>query len=252
MVVKMVGWIQPVPSFSILSDAERRKISIQGENIGFNKAQIQQIENIVVSALSKHLDSFKTDVAGMPKGDNDMPKKIRRPIMLDGVKCWICGDNEQEYAENAAKLFRLTDDSATPKSINHNAHNFKTYTEKYMALYKHDQIRHTTLAGYTSYLRQHIYPWFGDMTIEEITIDEVQLFLNSKSHLAEHSVDQLRITLAFILAAAVEDGIIPKNPAKSKRLKNPSKGKKEQRKAFSVAEIRTIIADIPQLSEISA
>lgn len=176
-----------------------------------------------------------------------MPKKIRRPILVNDVTHWVCGNSEQKYAENAAKLFRLTDDSVTQKGIKPNTHNFKTYAEKYMDLYKHDQIRHTTLAGYMSYLRQHIYPWFGDMAIEEITIDEVQRFLNSKSHLAEHSIDQLRITLAFILAAAVEDGIISKNPAKSNRLKNPSKGKKKQRKAFSVQEIREIIADIPKL-----
>lgn len=38
-----------------------------------------------------------------------------------------------------------------------------------------------------------------------------------------------------------------KNPAKSNRLKNPSKKGKKQRKAFSVQEIREIIADIPKL-----
>ena len=236
----------PLPS-AFLIETERRKIVIYGENIGFSEAQIQQIGAIVASALSKHLDSFNADVAGMPKGDNDMPKKIRRPILVDGIQCWVCGNTEQEYAENVAKLFRLTDTTSAPKGINPNTHNFKAYAEKYMDLYKHDQIRHTTLAGYMSYLRQHIYPWFGNMAVEEISIDEVQRFLNSKSHLAEHSVDQLRITLAFILAAAVEDGIISKNPAKSSRLKNPSKGKKEQRKAFSVQEIREIIADIPKL-----
>ena len=97
-------------------ETERRKIVIYGENIGFSEAQIQQIGAIVTSALSKHLDSFNADVAGMPKGDNDMPKKIRRPILVDGIQCWVCGNTEQEYAENAAKLFQRQSDIPAEKA----------------------------------------------------------------------------------------------------------------------------------------
>ena len=141
----------------MLWKTERRKISIQGENIGFNKAQIQQIGAIVASALSKHFDSLIADVAGMPKGDNDMPKKIRRPILVDGVTHWVCGNNEQEYAENIIRTVlggaKAPDTSSTPHA---RSTNFRAYAENFMALYKRGKVRHTTLAGYEGYLKIHI------------------------------------------------------------------------------------------------
>lgn len=142
-------------------DRERRKIVIYDENIRFNGVQVKQIEAIVESALSKHLDSRKADVADMPKGENDMSKKIRRPILIRGATHWVCGNNEQEYAENAVELFqRLNRISISPPASHACSTNFITHAEKFMNLYKRGKVRHTTLAGYEGYLKNHIYPFF--------------------------------------------------------------------------------------------
>ena len=237
----------------MLWKTERRKISIQGENIGFNKAQIQQIGAIVASALSEHFDSFIADVAGMPKGDNDMPKKIRRPILVDGVTHWVCGNNEQEYAENIIRTVlggaKAPDTSSTPHA---RSTNFRAYAENFMALYKRGKVRHTTLAGYEGYLKNHIYPFFGKMALEEISVDTVQAFLNAKADLSEHTVDELRRLLNSILQAACEAGILAKNPSKSRLIKNPAKGKKKVREAYTQKEfdeIRDAMARLPNLQD---
>lgn len=128
----------------------------------------------------------------MPKGDNDMPKKIRRPLTINGVNLWISGNNEQEYAENIIRAVlggaKAPDTSSTPHA---RSTNFRAYAENFMALYKRGKVWHTTLAGYEGYLKNHIYPFFGKMALEEISVDTVQAFLNAKADLSEHTVDEL-------------------------------------------------------------
>ena len=87
--------------------------------------------------MSEHFDSLIADVAGMPKGDNDMPKKIRRPLTINGVNLWISGNNEQEYAENIIRAVlggaKAPDTSSTPHA---RSTHFRAYAENFMALYK--------------------------------------------------------------------------------------------------------------------
>ena len=132
-----------------------------------------------------------------------MPKKIRRPLTINGVNLWISGNNEQEYAENIIRAVlggaKAPDTSSTPHA---RSTNFRAYAENFMALYKRGKVRHTTLAGYEGYLKNHIYPFFGKMALEEISVDTVQAFLNAKADLSEHTVDELRRLLNSILQAA--------------------------------------------------
>ena len=250
----MVGWIQPVPSFSILSDAERRKISIQGENIGFNKAQIQQIETIVASALSKHLDSSKVDVAGMPKGDNDMPKKIRRPIMIDGVKCWICGDNEQEYAENAAKLFQRQSDIPAEKTETKEIL-LKDYLRGFVDTYKSRQ-QELTMRNREQIIRKHINPRIGELKLTEITTAMFQRWFDelASAGYKKETVLKIKNTLNPALDSAVEDGLIARNPLRSKRIVIHAEDG-ENHKAIppkKMKQVRDGLAALPEISKLLA
>ena len=68
---------------------------------------------------------------------------------------------------------------------------------------------------------------------------------------AKKTIDEFLLTLSMVLEAAKEDGLISINPAKSKRLRNPST-KKTVREALTSAEaddIEAHLQDIPQLRD---
>lgn len=96
-------------------------------------------------------------------------------------------------------------------------------------------MRPNTLANYEGYLKKHLLPYFGARDICTITIDDVQEFMNSKAAYSKKMIEELLLTLGMILNAAKEDGLISINPAKSKRLHNPST-KKTVREALTSAE----------------
>ena len=59
------------------------------------------------------------------------------------------------------------------------------------------------------------------------------------AHRREHYADdaEMVMVLGMVLESAVEDGIITRNPARSKKLKNPSK-KKTVRNALERASVK--------------
>ena len=63
--------------------------------------------------------------------------------------------------------------------------------------------------------------YFGCKPLEELTVDDIQDYLNSMQHLVRSTVNARHKCLKAILNAACEDGIIQKNPAASSRLMNP-------------------------------
>ena len=227
--------------------------------VTLKQAELDNAISVGISAALKslNLDNFileNTAISSSRKDENDMARKrIRREIEIDGQKVWISGDTEQEYVENyMAKLENIRNKNGTAsRPINRPlCPTFQVYGEQYMTRYKRkNQVRHTTLAGYESSLNNHLYPFFGNMCLDEITIDIVQDFLNEKHDYAVKTIKEMRMALSFILDAAVEDRIIDLNPAKSKRLRIRGK-EPEKREALTSDELNDIIAQIPNLQQI--
>lgn len=99
---------------------------------------------------------------------------------------------------------------------------FSTYAQQWLERYKESSLKPTTLLGYKSYLRKHLLPAFGDMNLLEISADDIQDFMNAHKDNSKKTIREWLTLLRQILDAAMEDKIIHSNPAKSKRLKNPS------------------------------
>lgn len=59
------------------------------------------------------------------------------------------------------------------------------------------------------------------MDVRDISIDDVQLFLNSKESLSKKTIDEIWLVVRMVLDVAFEDGLIPSNPSKPKRLLQP-------------------------------
>ena len=163
---------------------------------------------------------------------------------------WAVGHSIEEMNDNIVRLyvehglidkFYHVDHSAAPRK--QDIPLFKDYARKYMDTYKKPKLKPTTLQGYMSNLKQHLYPAFGNLRLDEITPEIVQTFLNDRIHLAKNTVHTMFVLFSEIMDSAFEDHFIPCNPAKSKRISIPSTKKKE-RMALTPEQLKAIIAQI--------
>lgn len=221
----------------------------------------QMKKRVIQRALfSQHgggnLENFKADGTDISAGEeNDMSKQVKCRISIAGKTVWITGNSYQEAFENY--LMRCIDAGiVTPangkasEAVNRK-YNFETYTWNWYNIYKVDTLKPTTLATYESYLKKHLLPHFGKMDIRNISIDEVQRFMNSKAKYAKRTIDDMHMVLGEILEAAKEDGLISINPARSHRLRNPSR-RKTTRTPLTTAEAKDVerhLKDIPKLMD---
>lgn len=94
-------------------------------------------------------------------------------------------------------------------------------------------------------LRVHLLPTFGDMELRRIKPSSIQSWLRdkSKSHAPAH-VRVMRVNLSQILAAAVDDQLIVRNPCDAASVKAP---KVEPRKVvpWSAAMVSTVVEEHP-------
>lgn len=122
---------------------------------------------------------------------------------------------------------------------------FKEYANKWFDTYKKPKLKPTTLQGYRSNMKMHLFPAFGEMRLDDITVDTVQQFLNDRVKLAKNTVHTMFVLFSEIMDSAFEDRYIQSNPAKSKRITIPSTKKKE-RQALPPEQLRLIIAQISE------
>jgi integrase len=80
------------------------------------------------------------------------------------------------------------------------------------------------------------------MSIEDITTDDIQRFFNGMNG-AKATKNKAKEVLNQILETAIEDGLIPKNPLKSKRLKITGKASKPT-EPYSVEQMRYLVQHI--------
>ena len=176
-----------------------------------------------------------------------MTTRIRQRITLGNEVQWVTGRTQRELIDNVIRLTMQHAASGNPMR-DRKTHDFQSYARNWMALYKENHLKHTTLREYSSVLKKHLIPAFGDMDVSAITIDDVQRFMNSKSDMSRKSIHEMVMVLGMILECAVEDGLLPRNPARSKRLRNPSR-KVTTRNALTTAELADIITHLHMLTE---
>lgn len=208
-------------------------------------------------AAIAHLDN------GIAKAEPDVSEEDAMPIIRERVVVGEHDDGSPIYkriqasskdelhrriAETLIEYDRLPgirqtqEETALPKAKTL----FRTYCENYCETVKKNSLRGASYRNYLSRLNNHVYPAFGEKYIEDITTNDVIAFLNERANLSKSYLEQIMVALKSILQAAVEDQIIPINPANSKRVKNPTKKRKEKF-ALSVDQLNTIQAELPHL-----
>ena len=130
---------------------------------------------------------------------------------------------EQRMSEVAHMTADLVSSSRfQPQPQQRDAHPFSAYAHDWYNRFKEPSLGASTKVTQKGWLKS-LCKHFDDKALEDFTVDDIQDYLNSMQHLKKPTIDQRKTFLGEILDAACEDGIIKKNPAKSRRLTNPGK-----------------------------
>ena len=150
-------------------------------------------------------------------------KRIKERIETSAGVQWVTGYSRKEIEQKKRAIIEEDIRRSLQMQVKA-APLFQAYAEAYMTRYKLRKIGANTMVGYRSYLTNHLYPNFGDLPIDSITVDRIQDFmlLEADNGSAKASINRIMQLLTQIMDSAVEDELIIKNPCKSKRLYNPS------------------------------
>ena len=219
--------------------------------------QARELLLALLPLLENHKSAPQDALESDTKGVSDMKKRhkqrVRVAVAEDGspVYKWAHGNSIDELNDNIVRIyienglmdrFLRQEQPVIPK-IQRRCPRFQEYATNWFETYKVPTLKPTTLQGYRSNFRIHLFPAFGKMRLDEITTDEIQRFLNERQGLARNTVHTMFVLLSEILASAYEDRLIPSDPSKSKRLSIPSHKKKE-RQALSPDQLKEIIGGI--------
>ncbi len=91
-------------------------------------------------------------------------------------------------------------------------------------------------------MTKYIIPAFDELSVEDITVDDVQRLFNSIEG-AKTTEDKAKVVLNQILDFAVDDKLLSKNPPKSKQLKITGKASKETT-PYTVEQMRYLVQHI--------
>ncbi|MFZ2016324.1 MAG: site-specific integrase [Nocardioides sp.] len=95
------------------------------------------------------------------------------------------------------------------------------------------RLQNSTIEGYKKIFRNHVTPYLGTIQLDKLTSTRIaahyrQLETSGRRDrpgygkpLSANTVSKVHVLLAAMLDAAVDDGLIPLNPAKKKRTVNP-------------------------------
>ena len=161
----------------------------------------------------QHLENCINEFGCVPfREDNtEMATKINRSVLVNGKKRWIHANTEQEYVD---KLAKLLDGSADNKP----KHSFEEYAWNWYNTYSAPNVETATAITYKRQLTLHLLPFFEGVAVEDIRTDDVQRLFNGMNG-AKATKQKAKQVLNMIMDTALEEGLIPQNPLKSKHLK---------------------------------
>ena len=243
-------------------DQPNPKVDITPETIYILIKLVEQNAPLL-ALLENHKPGPQDALKSEPKGASDMAKRHKQRVRIGtdangaAIYKWADGHSVEELNDNIVRIY--IENGLLKKFLNSHPNiiildpnekkhcpTFREYAEKWYEKYKLQRVRTTTNSGYLSAFRIHLFPFFGDKRLDEITTDYIQEFLNAKADLAYSTVHSMLILFNQIMASAFEDRLIPFDPSASKRITIPSKGKKS-RDALTPEQLKAIIEAIPTL-----
>lgn len=200
-------------------------------------------ETVSETLSCTNLDNSTADTP-MSEQENDMAKRIKTRIVINGETHWVTGESQQEVIMTAAQL--LAESMPSQAAPQQEKPLFSTCAWRWYNVYKLPKVKDNTAYNYKVDMENHILPVFGDKRIDQIKHSDIQLFLNTKRNKAASTVKHLWLILHGIFSVAKWDGYIESDPTEDIRQYTLSR-KKKKREALSTDEIADIIAQLPKL-----
>lgn len=165
-------------------------------------------------------------------------KKIRREVVINGVKVWVTADTEQEYVD---KVLRLSGASSVTSQ---DQHLFADYAENWFEVFSKPNVANVTALTYRRQLDNYILPILGEMQLEAISPTDVQKVFNQMNeNCKQETKNKVKIVLNQIFKMAVDDGLILRNPLHSSAIKIKGKASTVT-EPYTVEQMRYLAAHI--------
>ena len=212
----------------------------------------------------RHLENYTDDAQNAPEGGNTPMAYKRTRVFIgfdaDGepVYTQISGSNQNEINDKIVKAYiqsgrifeflpsGFSPISSTASPVQPVKHGFREYAEHWFTVFGKPNIEASTALTYRRQLDIYWIPAFEDKPIEDIKAAEIQNVLNHMGEVARDTKKKALMVLKMVFSQAVEDGFIPRNVAKSDRIKINGKAAKET-EPYSVEQMRYIVAHIPDV-----
>jgi len=174
-----------------------------------------------VEETGKHIKKWKGHYYVYERQIDGSERRCHRAVILSNkaeLKKWEAEKKLQAIIE------RATAQGATAKVIT-----FQWFWENRYKPMRTGLLKRSALDAIVWVVDKHLAAHFGDRSLDSIQRHECQMFLNGmvEKKLSHSSLDKARTYLKAILAEAVEQGFIPKNPAAKLELPDPVQGPKK-------------------------
>ena len=153
---------------------------------------------------------------GILQGEQDMPKRLRDKVKVNGKEKWITGYSNQELYESYVTL--LEREGIIERVCDDDIPLFGEYALDYYSTFKQKQ-EQNTIINRERIIKNHILPNFGNKKIDRITTMQLQKWFNDLGKRYSHeTLQKIKNTMNPVFKAAVEDDILTRNPLDSNRL----------------------------------
>lgn len=173
----------------------------------------------------------------------------------DGSKRYVARYRTPSGASRKRRFERKTDAQRFLTEVEHSKHSgayvdaaagkvtFGALAESWLAAQTFDVSTHEAVA---TRLRVHILPTFGELELRQIRPSTVQAWLRGRQEAAApRSVRTMLANLSSILSAAVEDGLISRNPCASSAVRAP-KVDQEPVVPWTAEQVHAVIGAHPE------
>lgn len=177
------------------------------------------MKNDYTELLSRleHLEKCIPHCEPVMENDENMAKRLKEKVTVNGKTKWIDGYSIQELMDHYVDLLvrervveRVEEDDGVPL--------FGEYLQEFVKTYKADQ-GSSTMINRQRVIKNHILPKFGDWKITKIRTMDIQKWYNELGQTySRETILKIRNTMSPALDSAVEEEIITRNPMKSTKL----------------------------------
>lgn len=121
----------------------------------------------------------------------------------------VYGSTKSEVRQKVTEILRSHDQGLTVQTKSQTA---ATYLNSWLMNVVKPKVRPATYRSYEQIVRNHLAPGLGSLTLEKLTPQRIQAFLNAKAETGI-SVEHLRRVLRAALSQAVKWELVPRNAA---------------------------------------